>query len=547
MIRPRHLFRLLYIYRVLVRHGLEEIALATHMLGPLRFIGLLSPTTWGRKSKDPLGARIRLALEDLGPIFVKFGQALSTRPDLLPRDIATELAKLQDRVPPFPGEEAKALIEKAYGKPVASVFAGFDTEPLASASIAQVHGARLHDGTEVVVKVLRPDIGKIIDRDLDVLHAIAAMAQRYWEQSRRLRPTEVVDEYDKTITDELDLLREAANAAQLRRNFESGELLYVPEVYWDYCRKNVMVMEKIDGIPVSDIDALRRRNVDLAILAERGVEIFFTQVFNHNFFHADMHPGNIFVDATDPANPSYKAVDFGIVGTLTPRDQHYLASNLLAFFKRDYHRVAALHIESGWVPDTTRIDEFEAAIRTVCEPIFNKPLAEISFGHFLLRLFQVARRFEMPVQPQLVLLQKTLLNIEGLGRQLYPELDLWKTAKPFLERWMIDQSSGREVFARLREQWPELGENLQQVPQWAITTLQHAAEGRLKVQIDTPGIEAVRAAVGASTRQRNLHIVGASLLIAGLLAIGFGIGPVWAGWVTVAAGPLTWFYANLTR
>jgi len=549
IVRPRVVFRLLGIYRVLVRHDLEEIALATHMLGPVRYLGLLSPSTWSwlKHEPKPLGQRIRQALEDLGPIFVKFGQALSTRPDILPREIATELAKLQDRVPPFPGSESMRIVEEAYGRSATEVFADFDQQPLASASIAQVHAATLHDGSEVVVKVLRPEVHTTIERDLEVLHVIARLAQTYWGPSRRFRPTEVVEEYDKTITDELDLLREAANAAQLRRNFADGRTLYVPEVHWDYCRKNVMVMERISGIPVSDIEQLRANNVDFSVLAERGVEIFFTQVFVHNFFHADMHPGNIFVNASNPADPRYISVDFGIVGTLTPRDQHYLAGNLLAFFKRDYHRVASLHIESGWVPESTRVDEFESAIRTVSEPIFNKPLSEISFGHFLVRLFQVARRFDMPVQPQLVLLQKTLLNIEGLGRQLYPELDLWKTAKPFLENWMTDQASGREIFGRLRETWPELGESLQQVPHWAVTTLQQAAEGRLRVQIETPGLDEIRSEIKESSRQRNLHIAGGSLIGSGALLLGLAVGPPWLGWLILAAGPATWAYALLTR
>ncbi|MBT8137005.1 MAG: ubiquinone biosynthesis regulatory protein kinase UbiB [Gammaproteobacteria bacterium] len=549
MVRPRHLLRLLGIYRVLVKHDLEEIALATHMLGPLRYLGYLSPSTWSwaKRTSRPLGERIRMALEDLGPIFVKFGQALSTRPDILPSDIAHELARLQDRVPPFDGSEARRIVEAAYGDSTSKVFSHFDEQPLASASIAQVHSATLHDGRDVVVKVLRPQVHKTIERDLEVLHVIARLAEKYWSASRRLRPAEVVDEYDKTINDELDLLREAANAAQLRRNFPDGKVLYVPEVHWDYCRKDVMVMERISGVPVSDIEQLRANNVDFSLLAERGVEIFFTQVFVHNFFHADMHPGNIFVDVSNPADPRYISVDFGIVGTLTPRDQHYLAGNLLAFFKRDYHRVAALHIESGWVPETTRVDEFEAAIRTVSEPIFNKPLAEISFGHFLVRLFQVARRFDMPVQPQLVLLQKTLLNIEGLGRQLYPELDLWETAKPFLENWMAGQASGREVFNRLREHWPELGESLQQVPVWAVNTLQQAAEGRLKVQVETPGLDDIRREIGEAGRQRNLHIAGGSLVGGGALLLGLAVGPAWFGWLTLLTGPALWLYAFMTR
>ena len=427
----RVVLRLIEIQRVLLKHGLDDYVRATHLYRPLRFVFFLSPRVWfERRRAVSRAARLRLALEELGPIFVKFGQAVSTRRDLLPPDIADELAKLQDRVPPFPGALARQLIERAYARPVAQVFASFEETPLAAASIAQVHAARLPGGEEVVVKVLRPDMRAVIERDLEVLHALADLAQRYWIEGRRLRPREIVAEYQKTILDELDLMREAANASQLKRNFAASELLYVPEVYWDYCRNDVMVMERIHGVPISDLARLKAAGTDIPQLAENGVRIFFTQVFRHNFFHADMHPGNIFVLVDDPQRPRYAAVDFGIVGTLDPHDQHYLAENFLAVFDRNYRRVAQLHLESGWVPPGTRIDEMESAVRTVCEPIFDRPLKDISFGRILLRLFEISRRFNMQIQPQLMLLQKTLLNVEGLGRDLYPDLDIWRTASP---------------------------------------------------------------------------------------------------------------------
>ena len=413
----RVLARLVQIQRVLLKHGLDDFVRATHLYRPLRFLFYLSPDVWFERRRSlSRGERLRLALEELGPIFVKFGQAVSTRRDLLPPDIADELARLQDRVPPFPGSVAREIVERAYGRPVTEVFSAFDATPLAAASIAQVHVARLPDGKEVVVKVLRPGMLELIRRDLEVLYALAGLAHAYWLESCRLRPLEIVAEYEKTILDELDLMREAANASQLKRNFSGSDLLYVPEVYWDYCRLNVMVMERIHGVPISDLERLRNLGTDIAKLAENGVRIFFTQVFRHNFFHADMHPGNIFVMVEDPLKPRYAAVDFGIVGTLDPRDQHYLAENFLAVFDRDYRRVARLHVESGWVPPDTRVDEMESAVRTVCEPIFNRPLKDISFGHILLRLFEISRRFNMQIQPQLILLQKTLLNVEGLGR-----------------------------------------------------------------------------------------------------------------------------------
>jgi len=456
------IFRLIGIQRVLVKYGLDDLIKETHLLRPMRYVFYLFPRRRDRSA--PLGERIRLALEELGPIFVKFGQALSTRRDLLPADIADELAKLQDEVPPFPAEEAMAILDAAYGKPVAEVFARFDREPFAAASIAQVHTAQLPDGQEVIVKLLRPGVQDQIERDIEVLKLLAGLAQRYWKEGKRLRPPEVVAEYESTIIDELDLMREAANAAQLKRNFAGSEMLYVPEMYWDFCRPEVLVQERIYGIPISDMAALRESGANIQWLAENGVEIFFTQVFRHNFFHADMHPGNIFVIVTDPDKPKYAAVDFGIVGTLSPSDQDYLAHNFLAFFDRDYHRIAKLHIESGWVPEGTRIDQLESAVRTVCEPIFNKPLSEISFAQVLMRLFRVAKRFDVEIQPQMILLHKTLFNIEGLGRELYPQLDLWKTAHPVMKRWLRDQVGPEAMLRDLREGLPQLRALLKALP-----------------------------------------------------------------------------------
>jgi len=531
--------RLLQIQRVLVRHGLDEIILATHLFRPLRFAFYLSPATWFERRKGgPRGERIRLALEELGPIWVKFGQALSTRRDLLPIDIADELEKLQDRVPPFPGLEAKAIIEGAYGKTVGEVFAEFDETPLAAASIAQVHTARLRSGEEVVVKVVRPGIRAKIERDLEVMYVLAQLARDYSKEAYRLRPYEVVQEYEKTILDELDLMREAANAAQLRRNFAGSTILYVPDVYWDYCRPEVMVMERIHGVLVSDMDELLRRGTNIQALAENGVEIFFTQVFRHNFFHADMHPGNIFIQTDDPQRPVYAAVDFGIVGSLDARDQHYLAENFLAFFDRDYNRVARLHVDSGWVPNDTRIDELEAGIRTVCEPIFNKPLSEISFAQVLMRLFEVARRFDMRVQPQLILLQKTLLQIEGLGRQLYPQLDLWKTAQPIMQEWGADRLSGRNIAQELRRQLPDLSESIRMLPQLLQQFVQKASEGTLRIRVDNEPYAELRREIQASARRRDQTIVGAAVLLAGILWLAFRTD--WMpGVLLTAAGLLT--------
>ncbi len=514
MITPRQLVRVLRINQVLVRHGLDEIILATHLFRPIRWVFYLLPWNWAGRHGGARGVRIREALEDLGPIFVKFGQMLSTRRDLLPPDIADELAKLQDRVPPFAGEVARAEVERSLGRPVSEAFKRFDERPLASASIAQVHGAALHDGREVIVKVLRPKVEAWIRRDVELLKLVARLAERYWRDGGRLHPVGIVEEFDKTLTDELDLIREAANASQLRRNWAHSSMLYVPDVHWPLTRRRVMVMERVSGIQVSDIDGLREAGVDFRKLSENGVEIFFTQVFTHNFFHADMHPGNIFVDATDPANPRWLAVDFGIVGTLSPEDQHYLAHNFLAFFNRDYRRVAELHVESGWAPPGTRVDQFEGAIRTVCEPIFNRPLKDISFGLLLIRLFQTMRRFDMEVQPQLVLLQKTLLNIEGLGRELYPELDLWATAKPYLEEWMREQLGAKALFDHLRTHLAENTRALVDLPRTAQRVLDDAASGKLKVQWESPQLERLRREIERGNRRRVRAILIGAVLIA---------------------------------
>ena len=537
--RIRVATRLLDIQRVLVRHGLDEFILATHLFRPLRFAFYLSPATWFERRKGgPRGERIRLALEELGPIFVKFGQALSTRRDLLPPDLADELAKLQDRVPPFPTADAKAIIARAYGQPAEEVFERFDDAPLAAASIAQVHSARLRSGEEVVVKVVRPGVRERIERDLEVMYVLAQLAHDYSSEGYRLRPLEVVAEYERTIIDELDLMREAANAAQLKRNFAASDLLYVPQVHWDYCRPDVMVMERIHGVLVNDMDELRRRDVNIRVLAENGVEIFFTQVFRHNFFHADMHPGNIFVQVRDPERPVYAAVDFGIVGTLDARDQHYLAENFLAFFDRDYNRVARLHVDSGWVPQETRVDELESAVRTVCEPIFNKPLEEISFAIVLMRLFEIARRFDMRIQPQLLLLQKTMLQIEGLGRQLYPQLDLWKTAQPILQEWAAERFSGRSFAEQFRRQLPDINEAVRTLPQVLQQFVQKASEGTLRIRMDQTPYEELRREIRLSARRRDQTIVGAAVLLAGIVWLALRVD--WMpGVALTAAGLLT--------
>ena len=537
--RVRVLGRLLEIQRVLVRHGFDDFVRATHLYRPLRFLFYLSPWTWFQRRRGATRAeRLRLALEELGPIFVKFGQAVSTRRDLLPADIADELAKLQDRVPPFPGSEARASLERSYRQPLAALFAAFDSEPLAAASIAQVHVARRLDGREVIVKVLRPGMRAQIERDLEVMHALAALAQRWWPEARRLKPAAVVREYQQTIIDELDLMREAANASQLKRNFAGSALLYVPEVHWDLCRTEVMVMERIHGVPVGDLATLRARGTDFRRLAENGVEIFFTQVFRHNFFHADMHPGNIFVLTDDPAQPRYAAVDFGIVGTLALRDQRYLAENFLAVFDRDYRRVAELHLQAGWVPAHTRVEEMESAVRTICEPIFDRPLREISFGTVLLRLFAALQRFDGQIQPQLILLQKTLLNVEGLGRQLYPELDIWKTAAPVLRAWRQERAGPRALLRELRRGLPDLIDALSALPALARTGIERAQDGRARGPADSAHLAALQARLSADHRRRDRLLLGAVLLLGGILWVGLDIAPLLPGPLLIGAGLL---------
>ena len=480
---PRPTVRISRLSRILFvawRFGLDEIAAsgAQATVGSRWTLGMVRALRFGRRLEAPRGARLRMALEALGPIFVKFGQVLSTRRDLLPADVADELARLQDDVPPFPSAIAIAEIERGLGRSIGQMFSEFDPEPVASASIAQVHFARLHDGTEVAVKVLRPGMAGVIDNDLALLRTAGSLAVKLSADARRLRPLDVIDEFDHYLHDELDLVREAANANQLRRNFADSTLLRIPEMFWDYCAENVIVMQRVRGIPIGRIDRMVEAGIDLKKLSRDGVEIFFTQVFRHGFFHADMHPGNILVGSSGPDFNRYIALDFGIVGTLSDFDKNYLAQNFLAFFRRDYRRVAELHVESGWVPPTTRVEELEGAVRAVCEPFFDRPLKEISLGLVLLRLFQASRRFNVSIQPQLVLLQKTLLNIEGLGRQLDPELDLWVTAKPILERWMSEQIGARGLMDRLKLESVQWAQLLPSIPRLAHRALVAAGEPR---------------------------------------------------------------------
>lgn len=474
----RQLTRIIKINRVLTHYQIDKLVLSETKYAWLIVANLLLPWNWRFQSKGNRGERIRLALEELGPIFIKLGQALSTRKDLLPEDISVELRKLQDDCPPFDEQHSISIIEKGLKRPIEEAYASFDPTPMASASIAQVHAATLYDGSEVVVKVVRPDIKPVIEQDVSIMKSLAQLLEAAVKESKRLHPTEVVEEFEKTILDELDMMREASNASQLRRNFEHSDLLYVPDIYWSHTNDNVMTMERIRGIRISEIDKLKAANIDLTDLSAKGVTIFFTQVFKHNFFHADMHPGNIFV----LPDGRYAAIDFGIMGTLNPEDQRYLAENFLAFFNRDYLRVSELHIESGWVPANTRVNELESAIRSVCEPIWDRPLKEISFGLFLMRLFQTARRFGMEVQPQLVLLQKTLLNIEGLGRQLDDELDLWDTAKPFLEDWMQERVGLKSLVKNTKANLPFWIEQAPSLPGLLHTSLQKLSHANFDQQ-----------------------------------------------------------------
>jgi len=536
MARAAQIGRLLRITQVFVRHDLDEFVRAIHLFRPYRLLLRLMPWRWFRGRAAPRAQRLREALEELGPVFVKFGQMLSTRPDLLPEDIAEELSRLQDRVPPFPGEQALAAIEQAYGGKLERYLRAFQPLPAASASVAQVHFAELLDGTPVAVKVLRPGVELVIERDLALLYALARLAQRYWPEARRLRPEEVVDEYRKTIRAELDLMREAANASRLRANFATSDLLYVPKVYWDLTRTTVMVMERINGIPISNVQALKDAGIDMRRLAHNGVEIFFTQAFRDGFFHADMHPGNIFVSSAG----QYRAVDFGIMGTLTDRDRHYLAENFLGFFRRDYRAIAESHVHAGWVASDTRLDEFEAAIRAVCEPIFARPLKDISFGRLLLRLFQTARRFNMEVQPQLVLLQKTVFNIEGLGRRLYPDLDLWQTAKPFLERWMRDQVGPRALLRNLVKELPKWSHILPEFPALFYDALRRRVDTGANGEMRE--IERLRREVARGQQRMGFAISGGGFLLAAAVVCVSGqpasawLGIPMAGWLLSVAG-----------
>ena len=537
-----NLGRLLRILWVFSRYRLDTFLRLLALPAGIRFLLAIAPWRLFPQPDANRGERLRQAMEDLGPVFIKFGQILSTRRDLLPGDMAEALAHLQDRVAPFDSDQARAIVEADLGADIADCFSEFERDPLASASVAQVHGAKLLDGTPVVVKVIRPGIEKVIRQDIRLLYLMARLLQRFWAEGPRLRPVEVVSDYEKTIFDELDMQREAANASQLRRNFPDSPLIYVPEVYWSHTGRRVVTMERVSGIPIGDTPALHAAGVDMKVLAEKGVEIFFTQVFRDSFFHADMHPGNIFVDASNPADPQYIALDFGIVGTLGPSDKSYLARNLLAFFRRDYHQVAALHIQSGWIPADTRVDEFEAAIRTVCEPIFARPLRDISFGHFLLRLFEVARRFHMEVQPQLVLLQKTLLNVEGLGRQLYPDLDLWTTAQPFLENWMQQQMGPPGVMRSLREHLPDWAEQAPEMPQ-----LFHDALERLAG--DPPPVQP-QPAPADTHRFRLWPLLGAAACAMGALAVAEPGLQEWlknlpaASWVLLGTGGVLFWYGS---
>ncbi len=505
--------RLYAIIKVFLSYGLDELIPRTRITLPLRLWCRSIFWIRNRHPGDALGTRLRLALEQLGPVWIKFGQMMSTRRDLFPLHIADQLAMLQDRVAPFDGMKAKQQIEQSLGGPVGNWFENFDIKPLASASIAQVHTATLKEnGRAVVIKVIRPDILPVIKADMRLIYRLARWVPRLLPDGRRLRPVEVVADYEKTLIDELNLLREAANTIQLRRNFENSNMLYVPEIYSDYCSETMLVMERIYGIPISDVAALEQHGINMKLLAERGVQVFFTQVFRDSFFHADMHPGNIFVSYDHPQDPQYIGIDCGIVGSLNKEDKRYLAENFIAFFNRDYRKVAELHVDSGWVPADTNVEDFEFAIRTVCEPIFEKPLAEISFGHVLLNLFNTARRFNMEVQPQLVLLQKTLLYVEGVGRQLYPQLDLWKTAKPFLEDWIKDQIGIPAIVRALKEKAPYWAERLPELPELFYDSLrQHK---RLQNSVDklTADMNTQRS---RQHQSRYLFGIGAMLLLSG--------------------------------
>ncbi|MDH3629801.1 MAG: ubiquinone biosynthesis regulatory protein kinase UbiB [Gammaproteobacteria bacterium] len=525
-----NLLRLISINFTLARFGLDQVVLSLHFYRPLYLLGKINPFNWFRSNDLSEAERLRLCIESLGPIFIKFGQMMATRRDLFGDEITDELEKLLDQVPPFPWYEARDIIEQQLGMPLEKAFKKFDENEIASASIAQVYAAQLPDGQEVIVKIVRPGIENRIRQDIEVLLLLAKMADRYWDEAKRVKPIQIVREFETTIFNELDLVREAANASELRRNFEGSPDLYVPFVHWEYCRSRVMVMERIHGIPVTDIKQLRAHDINFEVLSRKGVEIFFTQVFRHNYFHADMHPGNIFVASGKPEDPRYIAVDFGIMGSLSTSDQRYLAENFAAFFNRDYRRVAELHVDSGWVDHDTRIDEFEAAIRSVCEPMFERPLAEISFGQLLLRLFQTARTFNMEIQPQLLLLEKTFLHIEGIGRQLYPQLDLWDTAKPFIELWLSEQLGTRALIKGLKKNLPYIAEHLPDLPQLAFKALDRIANDELRVELRSRQIDDLKREIRQSNRRSIRAIIGASFVISACIILGLdGLAPIMVG------------------
>jgi len=519
------MFRLWRINTILARYRLDEIAQGTPLYQPLRLAGLIT----FRKSADildmPVGKRLRLALQEMGPVYVKFGQILSTRRDLLPAEIADELSLLQDRVPPFPGVEAQAIIEKALGAPVEELFTSFEVEPLASASIAQVHGAVLKTGEEVVVKVVRPGIRRQLVRDLEPLKAITGILERYWHGGSRVRPLELVKEFESVIYDELDMQREAANASLLKRNFKNSNEVYIPTIYWSLSKDNVLVMERVNGIPVGDIEALKAAGVDLERLAVRGVRMFYTQVFRDNLFHADLHPGNILIDVSNPADASYILLDYGIVASLSPQDLYYISENFIALFNQNYRRVAELHIEAGWVPADTRVDEMEAAVRTVGESSFSRPLNEISFGHMLLSLFRVARRFQLAVQPQLIMLQKTMLNIEGLGRQLYPDLDIWAVAKPELETIIREKYGFDHTLTDLRDRLPAWLSKAPEMPGLVHDYLSLATRGDLHTRVDSKDLQALTQAFEQQSRRNRRYLMTASLAVVSAVFLAMETGP----------------------
>lgn len=531
----RHFFRSLHIAFILARYRLDELLVA---LPPLRFARVVRLVPWGRRRirEQPRGVRFRLALQELGPIYVKFGQILSTRRDLLPEDIAEELTGLQDAVTPFPGDQARAIVEHDLKAPISDNFAEFDEKPLASASIAQVHAARLKTGEDVVVKVVRPGIRDRIRRDISLLKTLAGIAQRYHPEGHRIRPTEIVAEFERVIYDELDMQREAANASMLRRNFENSRDLYIPQVHWSLTHSRVLTMERVNGVPVKDVDELRRRGVDMEELARRGVRVFYSQVFRDNLFHADMHPGNIRVDATDPDDASFIALDFGIVASLTARDLYYIGENFMAIFNQEYRRVAELHVEAGWVPADTRIDELEAAVRTVCEPNFTRPLEEVSFAELVIQLFGVAHRFKLTLQPQLIMLQKTLLNIEGIGRMLYPKLNIWDVAKPELEAIFRERYGLERTAKQLRRELPGWLAKAPDLPDLIYDYLKRSSRGELTLRVAGEDLENLRDQLQHHNRRLPGTILAAGILVASAILAAYRIGPFFLDLPVIAVG-----------